>query len=133
LYYSHLEKNKKRRTNVSVKIIGWTYGVGKGKNKQGGLSLSYELFHICRSYIGRSVLITCTDGKKYHGVLKHVDDQKVYVLPYRDSVYVEDRFFVPVLVGLTLGAIAGFALAPRPRPYVYPPPPPYPIYPPYPY
>jgi hypothetical protein len=95
--------------------------------------LSYEIYHLCRRNIGRSVLITSTEGKKYHGVLKHVDDHKVYILPYRDGVYDDDRFiFVPALVGLTLGAIAGFALAPRPYP-VYPPPPPYPGYGPYPY
>ncbi|WNB91308.1 hypothetical protein [Bacillus sp. NEB1478] len=93
--------------------------------------MSYEVYHMCRRYIGRSVLITCTDGKKYHGILKHVDDHKVYILPYRDGIYEDDRFFVPALIGLTLGAIAGFALAPRPYP-VYPPLP-YPGYGPYPY
>jgi hypothetical protein len=91
------------------------------------------MYHLCRRYIGRSVLISCTDGKKYHGILKHVDDEKAYILPFRDGLTDDDdRFLVPALVGLTLGAIAGFALAPRPYP-VYPVPAPYPVYPPYPY
>jgi hypothetical protein len=86
--------------------------------------LSYQMYHLCRRYLGRSVYINCHCGTRYHGVLKHVDDKKAYILPYSSGQ--EDRFFAPVLVGLALGTIAGLALAPRPYPI-------YPVYPPYPY
>ncbi|MED1865149.1 hypothetical protein P4V41_16915 [Fictibacillus nanhaiensis] len=96
--------------------------------------MSYQTYHLCRRYIGRSVYIDCHCGTRYHGVLKHVDESKAYILPYSSDGQDESSnrvFFAPALVGLTLGAIAGLALAPRPYP-IYPVYPPYP-YPPYPY
>jgi hypothetical protein len=91
--------------------------------------LSLHMYHLCCRHIGRSVYIACHDGRKHHGIIKHVDDEKVYLLPYR-SESDHGRIFGPVLIGLALGSIAGLALAPRPYPYY--PYPPYP-YPPYPY
>lgn len=91
--------------------------------------MSYQMYHLCRRYLGRSVLITCHCGTKYHGVLKHLDDEKAYILPYSSGLSEDGRFFAPALVGLALGTIAGLALAPRPYPFY----PVYPSYPPYPY
>ncbi|MBY6037828.1 hypothetical protein KUV80_14240 [Fictibacillus nanhaiensis] len=87
--------------------------------------MSYHMYHLCRRYVGRSVLITCDCGTRYHGILKHVDNEKAYILPYSSEVDESGRFIVPALVGLTLGTIVGFAIAPKPYP-IYPPYPPYP-------
>ncbi|MCK6256016.1 hypothetical protein LCY76_05275 [Fictibacillus sp. KIGAM418] len=77
-------------------------------------------YGLCCQHIGQDVEITTHDGSVYRGSIQSVNTENVYLLPYHDDG--SGRFF-PVLgaalVGLGLGSIAGFALAPRPFAYGY--------------
>ncbi|WP_206738091.1 hypothetical protein [Fictibacillus sp. S7] len=72
-------------------------------------------YGLCCQYMGQDVEITTTDGNRYVGTIQNVDAENVYLLPHQDDG--TGRFFPLLgagLIGLGLGTIAGFALAPRP-------------------
>lgn len=77
-------------------------------------------YGLCCQHMGKDVEITTHDGNVYKGSIQRVDAEKVYILPHQDDG--TGRFF-PILgaalLGIGLGGIAGFALAPRPFAYGY--------------
>lgn len=73
----------------------------------------------CMHHIEKPVVITTYSKEVYHGIIKGVDSEKVYLQPLEES---DGRFFPLLgagLIGLGLGTIAGVTLF-RPYPY-YPP------------
>lgn len=44
--------------------------------------MSVQHYHgMCKRYIGKAVMIRTVDGRVHRGVIKHVDQQKVYLQP----------------------------------------------------
>ncbi|MGC4378879.1 hypothetical protein WD019_18450 [Fictibacillus sp. Mic-4] len=69
-------------------------------------------YQLCVQHIGKPVEIKLHDGNVHTGVIKRVDPETVYLMPIQSG---EERIFPflgGTLLGLGLGSIAGFGLAP---------------------